>query len=54
MFKGSTSSESDSYAHLVLREKYFELVQTVIEINNEVLMKLVFMALQVNINLFNI
>ncbi|CAF0784780.1 unnamed protein product [Brachionus calyciflorus] len=39
-------TEPSTYVHLVLREKYFFLIQSVIESNNELLVKLVLGALQ--------
>ena len=41
-----SSIEPNAYIHLILREKYFLLIQSIIEINNELVVKFVFNCLQ--------
>jgi len=41
------TKQPDAYAHLILREKYFLLVQTIIEANIDLLIKFTFKLLQV-------
>ncbi len=43
----NTSKLSDNYPHLILREKYFILIQNIIEANYELLIKFTFRLLQV-------
>lgn len=41
------SKENTAYSHLILREKYFILIQNIIETRNELIVKFVFQLLQV-------
>ena len=47
-----TNNNNTAYSHLILREKYFILIQNIIETKHELMVKFVFRLLQVCINYF--
>jgi hypothetical protein len=43
-----TNVKADAYTHLMLREKYFVLIQTLVELKNELFVKFAFKILEVS------